>query len=68
MSFSWNSIDEREKNKNAKERELKDFLKKQQEEIKVRYDNSIDNFRKQNEKKQEMEDYRKMTDFMLVKG
>lgn len=37
MSFSWDDIDQRQRSKNEKEKQLKEYLKGQQEEVKERY-------------------------------
>ena len=36
MSFQWDAIDERERNKKNQERELKEYLRNQQEDLKKR--------------------------------
>ncbi|KAI8825862.1 uncharacterized protein EV422DRAFT_616902 [Fimicolochytrium jonesii] len=50
MSFSWNDIDERQRARNEKDRELKDYLRAQQQEQKERKvrqkQNDIDSFHK----------------------
>ncbi|KAJ3087274.1 hypothetical protein HK102_011456 [Quaeritorhiza haematococci] len=55
MSFSWAAVDERQRQKQETERQLKDFLRRQQEEAKAR---------KVQEKQNDLDEHRKLSTFL----